>query len=48
MDEPVAHARLVDIAALRIGYREMAVSAVPIRTVTQVGMERKNSIHETQ
>ena len=44
--QPVAHARLMDVAGLGVGYLERFVYAVAVRPIFQVAMERKNIIHQ--
>lgn len=46
MHEPVTHACLMDIAPLRVGYREMAVAAVLVRPCAKLGMQDHQIIHK--
>ena len=44
--EPVAYRRFIDIPPLRIGYREMAVAAVPVRPCAELRIQGYQIIHE--
>lgn len=46
MYEPVAHTRLVYVARLWVADFEMLITAVPIRPVRQISVEREYVGHE--
>ena len=46
MHEPVAHARFVDVAWLRVANFEMMVAAVLINARDKVSMKRNEVIHQ--
>lgn len=47
VQKPVAHARLVDVARLRVADFEMLVAAVAVCSARQVFVERENVIRES-
>jgi hypothetical protein len=46
MDEPIAHARFVDVARLRVGYFEMFISTMTIGARSEVVMKLKYILHQ--
>ena len=46
VQEPVAHARLVDVARLGVGNVEGSVRAVAVCLYFQVGVEREDVVHK--
>ena len=46
MEEPVAHARLVDVARFRVAYLEVLVWAVTVRPVGELAVEREDIAHK--
>lgn len=46
MQKPIAYARFVNVARLRIAYFEVVIATMTVRLVRQVAVERENIGHE--